>query len=427
MARYKIYTLGCRVNFYESQAIAEGLEKDGFIPAEEEEKADVCIINTCAVTQMSEKKSRQLVRRCIRENEGAEIYVTGCSSQLHPEIYEKIEGVSGVFGCRNKSELCDYITGRKKADGIIIKDSLDNGKELIPAAISHFDRVRAYVKIEDGCDGKCAYCIIAKARGRAVSRDEEEILSEIGTLAKGGCREVVLTGIETANYKPSLSGLILRVAEVEGIERIRLGSLDPAFITEKFLSEIAECKKFMPHFHLSLQSGCSQTLAAMKRKYNAEMAAEVIENIRKYFPNANLSADIICGFPGETEENFGKSLEFIKKARLLHAHIFPFSRREGTVADSMPCQLTEEQKDERCRALSSMQKEIKKEILEAYIKNNKTCEVLFETEETDFWHGHTDNFIEVSAKAKTGGDIKGKILTVEILSTDGEIIYGEIK
>jgi len=408
---YSIITLGCRVNQYESEALAECLENEGYFPCFENTIADLYVINTCAVTAESEKKSRQAVRRCIRENPNALIIVCGCSSQINPDVYEEISGVNIVWGCRNKSEIISLLKNASK-DKVLI-GNLDNQCNISKTAINKFDRVRAYVKIEDGCNGKCAYCIIATARGNAISREENDILNEINELAKAGCKEVVLTGVETGAYKPSLSELIKKVNEIEGIERIRLGSMDPVCITEDFLREVSTCKKFMPHLHLSLQSGSTGVLNRMKRKYTAQMAEKTIENIKKYYPNANITADMICGFPGESEEEFNETLAFVSKIDFLHIHIFPYSNRKGTVADKMDGQLPSSVKDLRCKKLDKLVAESKKKILEKFVKNNEITRVLIETFENNISTGHTENFIE--ARISCPMDLRGQIVSIKVI------------
>lgn len=422
--RARIITLGCRVNQYESRALAEALQKYGIYTdtdAEDELPADVCIVNTCAVTAESERKSRQMIRRLIRANPGAVIAAVGCASQLAPEEISAIKGVSLVGGCRNKSLFAAQIA--VLLDGKAVSpapegDSFSHDAPLLDCPISGFDRVRAYVKIEDGCDGRCAYCVIPKARGHIVSRRPEDIVAEVETLAQAGCREIVLTGIETSAYGYGLAELIASVDRVEGVERIRLGSMDPAFMKPAFIEAVAGLSHFMPHFHLSLQSGCSRVLALMRRKYNAEAAMKVIDDIRSALPDANLSADLICGFPGETEEDFSETLDFCGRARLLHAHIFTYSTRPGTEACEMDGQLDESVKNERSARLSELQKQIKGDILARAVENGHKASVLVETLEDCCARGHTRSFIE--AKFPASGDLRGHIIDVLPVSSDGD-------
>jgi len=427
-----IETLGCRVNQYESRALAEALEKIGISASDFNSGThDIYIINTCAVTKESERKSRQFIRRALKRNPHAIVAAAGCASQLDRETMASIEGISIVAGTRNKSLLADEIknillSGKIPETPVFLQSTFDPDAECFGEGIAHrkmdsqIVRTRAYVKIEDGCAGKCAYCIIPSLRGKVSLRSEEDILREIERIAACGCHEVVLTGIETAAYGERLASLIASAAEVDGIERIRLGSMDPAFLRQTFIDKVAQIPEFMPHFHVSLQSGCSRTLASMRRRYNAEMALENIEYIRKKMPRTMFSADIICGFPGETDDDFAETLEYAKKVRLLHAHIFTYSRRPGTPADKMPDQIDETVKNSRSSALLSLQKNIKKSLLDDFIASGERTEVLFETQSDIYCCGHTDNFIEVRVKSEE--DICGKILRVIPISHDGDTV-----
>lgn len=422
-----IINLGCRVNHYESISIGERLEYHGIQyhigDGAKEDCADIYIINSCAVTAESERKSRQMVRRCIKNHPDAIVAICGCASQLERERLSDITGLNLIWGNYNKSAVADRISAMLEEGDVpcpaeISADSFILGRILCDRSINRFDRVRAYVKIEDGCNGRCAYCVIPKVRGDVVLRDESEILDEIKGLAEKGCHEVVLTGIKTDAYGERLAPLIDKAANISGIERIRLGSLDPAFLRQDFIDSVRNIEKFMPHFHLSLQSGCSKTLAAMKRRYNAEMASDAIMRIRCSYPDSNLSADIICGFPGETDEDFEQTLEFCRKARLLHAHIFTYSRRPGTVADTYGNQISEEIKNRRSAALSSLQVGIKKEILDE-MTGKTEYRVLLETCSDGVWHGHTESFAEADITDFDSSLSKGDIVTVKAFSNDG--------
>ena len=424
----KIITLGCRVNQYESRALSESLEKYNIrsVSSDDHDSSampDVCIVNTCAVTAESERKSRQMVRRLHRQYPTSPIAVMGCSSQLLRETFAKMDGVHLVAGCRNKTTIAKDVAALcyGESPSLLIADqTFSSDAPLCDTPISAFDRIRAYVKIEDGCNGNCAYCIIKKARGEVVSRDEEDIVSEIRLLAKNGCKEVVLTGIETSAYAHDLASLIKKVDAIEGIERIRLGSMDPAAIKAEFVDAIADCRHFMPHMHLSLQSGCSRTLKMMRRKYNADQAMKAIDLIRSAFPSANLSADIICGFPGESDLDFEETLSFCRKARLLHAHIFTYSIRPDTEAASMPDQLSEEIKSKRSATLSKLQSDIKRSILDSYVANTALDTVLIETYSDGIAKGHTPSFIECELRCDT--DLRGEIVSVKPASHNGDIV-----
>lgn len=428
----KIITLGCRVNQYESRALAEALEKYNIISVSQDEKdadfpVDFCIVNTCAVTAESERKSRQMIRRLHRQYPSSPIIVMGCASQLKCDDFSEIEGVCLVAGCRNKTTIAKDIVCLDygyNSSPLIAESTFSPDAPLCDGPITAFDRIRAYVKIEDGCNGNCAYCIIKKARGTVVSRDESEIIDEIKVLAKNGCKEIVLTGIETAAYSHGLASLIKKVDSIDGIERIRLGSMDPAAINQEFIDAVSDCKHFMPHLHLSLQSGCSRTLKTMRRKYNANQAMRAIIAFRNAFPSANLSADIICGFPGESDEDFNETIDFCRKAKLLHAHIFTYSIRPNTEAADMPYQLDENIKNERSASLSSLQAEIKKEILDDYVGNIISDTVLIETYSKGIAHGHTGSFIECEIKCDC--DLRGEIVKIRPVSHDGDTVLCEL-
>ena len=401
-----IFTLGCKVNQYESEAIAEGLTKEGFSVGDPGGECDIYIINTCTVTAESDRKARQFIRRAIKKNPRAYVIVTGCMAQTSSDEIAKIEGVDYITGNSKKLSVIEAALNFREENtknvspDVYCEDIFEAGFEDM--SIERFDRTRAYVKIEDGCENRCTYCIIPSARGKVRSKKPEDVISEVKALVAGGCREVVLTGIETASYGKdlencSLADLLFEVDKIEGIGRVRLGSLDPSLMNERFVAKIATLNSLTPHFHLSLQSGSDSVLAAMKRKYNSRMAMAVIERIRAAIPNVQFTTDIIVGFPGETEENFEETVEFVKRARFLSAHIFQYSKRKGTPAATMPNQVPENVKAERSAKLIALQNEIRNSLLAEEVK--KVYDVLFETYSDGYAHGHTDSFIEVSVKS----------------------------
>ena len=427
-----IYTLGCKVNQYESQAIAEELEKRGFEIVSPSAVCDAYIINTCTVTAESDRKARQFIRRAITKNPNAAIIVTGCMAQTAPEDVAAIEGVDAVIGNSDKlsaARLADELTDNKKeGEKAIITVSDIDSAPFEDMTITKFDRTRAYVKIEDGCESRCTYCIIPNARGKIRSKPLDEVLREVEVLTQNGCREVVLTGIETASYGKDLGGvdladLLCRVDKINGIGRVRLGSLDPSLIKEDFVKRIASLKSLAPHFHLSLQSGSSKVLAAMKRKYNADMAMRAIELLRKYIPRAQFTTDIIVGFPGESEQNFEETAEFVKNAKFLMTHIFPYSKRRGTPAATMSGQIQKAEKSRRLHVLSDIEAQIRADLLEKRIADEPITEVLFETFADGFAAGHTDDFIEVRVPSKK--PIHAELIKVKLISTDGNVCFGE--
>lgn len=428
-----IYTLGCKVNQYESQAIAEALEARGFDIISPTAVCDAYIINTCTVTAESDRKARQFIRRAISKNPDAVVIVTGCMAQTAPDEVAAIEGVDAVIGNSDKlsaAKLADELCQNKQNGGKTKISVLDiNTAPFEDMTITKFDRTRAYVKIEDGCESRCTYCIIPNARGKIRSKPFDQVIREVEILTKNGCREVVLTGIETASYGRDLGGvdladLLCRVDKIEGIGRVRLGSLDPSLIKEDFVKRIAPLKSLAPHFHLSLQSGSSKVLANMKRKYNADMAMRAIELLRKYIPRSQFTTDIIVGFPGETEQDFEETVEFVRKARFLMTHIFPYSKRAGTPAATMSGQIQKAEKSRRLHVLSDVESQIRGELLEKRIADEPVSEVLFESFADGVATGHTDDFIEVRVPSPT--PIHAQCLRVRLISTDADVCFGEI-
>lgn len=399
-----LYTLGCKVNQYESRAISEILEKEGFGIVGRD--ADVCIVNTCAVTAESERKVRQTVRRAQRENPGAYILVTGCAVQIDPDRYAALKGVHFVSGNRRKKDLVDLIVRLrdegKRTLGRQISDLSNCPYEEME--VSSSERTRAYMKVEDGCGNRCAYCVIPRARGAVVSRSIDDCVKEARRLADAGYREIVLTGIEVASYGEDLHGtdlvdLILALEDVEGLERIRLSSIDPSFFRPENVQRLKDSKKLARHFHLSLQSGCDRTLAAMRRKYNTALVRRNISALRSAFPDVLFTADVIVGFPGESDGDFEDTLSFLGSLEgMLHVHVFAYSPRPQTEAASLPGQIPEEIKRARSARLIAQCDENEKKTLDNACK--KTVEVLFETPKNGWAIGHTSNFIEV--RVRTG-------------------------
>ena len=427
-----ILTLGCKVNQYESEAIAEALTDKGFEVRPHTELCDAYIVNTCTVTAESDRKARQMIRRMISKNPAAYILVTGCYSQVSPEEVAEIEGVDYLCGSSNKMSVVDkliaLINGGKKAEKAEICIPELDESEFEQMSIRRFDRTRAYVKIEDGCESKCAYCTIPASRGPIRSKPFNEVIDEVKTLTENGVREVVLTGIETGSYgkdlpeKESFASLLAAIDKIDGIGRVRTGSLDPTVIKPAFVEAIKDLKSLCPHFHLSLQSGSSNILASMKRKYNADQALACIDRLRTAIPDVQLTTDVIVGFPGETEEDFLASCDFARKARFLMIHVFPYSKRKGTVAAEMKDQIPENVKKERVAKLSEISREIRAEILDEKVAESKDIEVLFETTREGYSHGHTSDFIEV--KVKTSKRLNGLVRSVKLISHDGEVCEG---
>lgn len=428
-----IYTLGCKVNQYESEAIKKKLLDENFSVLSENDFCDAYIINTCTVTAESDRKARQFIRRAINKNPRAYILVTGCFSQVSPNEVADIKGVDYICGNSEKLSVVSYLQtliekGKKNESAEIRVGDIDSAP-FEKMSIDTFARTRAYIKIEDGCESKCTYCIIPSARGKIRSKAPEDVIEEAKALAASGCREIVLTGIETAAYSQKSGGcglaeLIERIDALDGIERIRMGSLDPSVMKNDFIEKIAPLPSLAPHFHLSVQSGSNHVLALMKRKYNIEKVKENIFNTRSKIKNVQFSTDIIVGFPGETEDNFNETLEFIKEIGFVGVHVFSYSKRKGTPAATMSGQIDEQIKHLRSSVLISAQKEIKKAILQKEIAENPIHPVLFETFDGEFAYGHTANFIEVKVKADK--NLHSDIQNVRLVSVCKDICIGTL-
>lgn len=430
--RVGIYTLGCKVNQYESEAIAERLISLGLEVVSPSEKCDAYVINTCTVTAEADRKARQFIRRALSKNPEAKIAVTGCLAQTNAKSIADINGVHYICGNDKKLSAADAIADLLAdrvtvAPQICVNDIMTAPFE--PMSINSFGRTRACVKIEDGCDSKCTYCIIPQARGKIRSKPQNEVIAEVRELTERGCREVVLTGIETASYGRDLEGtnlltLLRELDKIEGIGRIRLGSLDPSLFKPDFIKGLAEIRALAPHFHLSMQSGSDRILAAMKRKYNTTMAYRAAEGLREHIPGVMFTTDIIVGFPGETDEDFSDSCRLVDEMRFLAAHIFAYSRREGTPAAVMTNQIPEQIKHARSAELIARAASVRREILADAVKNTPRQEVLFETFENGIAEGHTPSFIEV--RVKTDKDIRDTVLPVTLDSFDDNGCIGHL-
>ena len=424
--RIAFYTLGCKVNQYESRALLEALEKEGF--EEADKQADVCIINTCTVTAESDRKARQTVRRAIRENPRAYILVTGCASQIDPECFLAIKGVHFVNGNRDKKALIAHILRYRdtgvKTEG---KEILDlEEREYESLCVSGSERTRAYMKIEDGCESKCAYCIIPRARGKIVSRPLEDCLEEARRLVKAGYKEIVLTGIEVSAYGEDLEHadlalLLEKMEEIEGLCRIRLSSIDPSYLRPAFTDRIARLSKVAPHFHLSLQSCCDDTLRRMRRRYNTEILTRNLGYLQQRMPAVRFTADVIVGFPGETEEEFERTRAFLKTLPLLHTHVFAYSPRPDTEAASMPLQVDEQTKKSRSARLIAHCEDIRDGLLKK--EEGQSYPVLFEQYKKGVAYGHTPNFIEVAVKSDKPLD--DEICLCRLSGSEGGVVFGE--
>ncbi len=429
MLRASIFTLGCRVNQYESDAIEEQLVKKGFEIVPFGEKCDIVILNTCTVTAESDRKSRQHIRRAQKSSPDASIIVTGCFAHVSPGEAERIKGVTSVIGNKDKNAIADLAEVLAMRDDNAAAVGVIGSRDEL--TISKAKRARCHIKIEDGCQKKCAYCIIPSARGQVVSKAPELVLREASEIAKNGCSEIILTGIETASYGADLEGwdlskILYELDRIEGIERIGVSSLDPSVMKEEFVKRLSQTKHLLPHFHLSVQSGTTRTLNRMRRRYTAEKVAENMELVRRYIPEATFSADVIVGFPGETDEDFETTVEFFKKTRFMHLHIFPYSVRQGTEAASMPEQIPENVKKKRAEELAAVQSEIKSEILDKYIADHmeNPVYVLGEKWDNGITNGHTEHFIECDIE--TDFDGTGYIIPIVLTGRSGIVVKGKV-
>ena len=426
--KYIISTLGCKVNQYETQAMETMLLEHGHEPAAPGEIADAVIVNTCAVTAESGRKSRQTIRRLRDENPGAVLAVCGCYSQLEPGEAESL-GAKVIFGASDRAKLVEAVEKAvESGEGCRDIDEPFKRRELerLPAgAVS--GRTRAMLKIQDGCVNFCTYCIIPYTRGRLCSLPVEDAARETARIDAEGFKELVLTGIEVASYgvdlpgRPGLADVITACAAAAPDMRIRLGSLEPTVISEDFCRRLAGTHRLCRHFHLSLQSGCDRTLKNMNRKYDTARFYRAVELLREYFPGCGLTCDLITGFPGETEEDHAATLEFIRRCGFSDMHIFPSPRRPGTPADKMPGQCENAVKSRRAHEAQKVADEMHRDFMRGSI--GQTLPVLFETEHDGVWTGHSDTYILVKAR---GEALRGKICPVSIKLAQDEALFGEI-
>lgn len=424
-----LHNLGCKVNAYETEAMQQMLEAAGYEIVPFEPGADIYVINTCSVTNIADRKSRQMLHKAKKMNPDAIVVAAGCYVQADTKKAEADASIDIIIGNNKKQELIpileSYRTGHQKTTECV---DINHTKEYENLEIDRTEEhTRAYLKVQDGCNQFCTYCIIPYARGRIRSKKTEDVVNEVKRLAASGCQEVVLTGIHLSSYgkerpedQENLLTLIQAVHQVDGIERIRLGSLEPGIITEEFAAAISSLPKVCPHFHLSLQSGCTTTLKRMNRRYTAEEYREKCEILRKYYPAPALTTDVITGFPGETEEEFEESRSFVDSIHFYETHIFPYSKREGTKAAGMPDQLTEQVKKERSRILIALGKEHQREYMEQFLGQEK--EVLFEEQQTvegqEYWIGHTMEYLKIAVISEE--NLENKRVMVQLREMIGQ-------
>lgn len=437
MKKIAVLTLGCKVNQYESEAIANMLRNDGYeVFSEYKSGCDAYIINTCSVTNMSDRKSRQMIRKCVKSGKKPEnkpyIAVTGCYSQAKPEEAECIDGVDFICGNENKTQTVKNIREYFEKDKKIGKNenweiNLRTDGFDFPMLTGYDEKTRAIVKIQDGCDSFCSYCIIPYLRGRCRSRDINEILNEIQKLSENGYKEIVLAGIHVCNYGKDLENmsfpkLLREIEKIDGIERIRLSSVEPLAFTDEFFSYFKASKKLCPHFHISLQSGSDTVIKRMNRHYTAEYFLNTVEKLREINENTSVTTDIIVGFPEESDEEFQQTVELAKKVRFLKIHTFKYSKRNGTAAAKMKNQISDEIKEKRSKAILELSDKYEQEILNSYI--GKTLNVLFEERKGEWLFGLSENYIPVCIPYEETQT--GKIRSVKIEKTEGLIAYGSL-
>lgn len=427
--RVAFHTLGCKVNQYESEVLSAAFQKSGYELVSSDEVADVYVINSCTVTASGDKKTRQVLHRFRRQNPDAIIALTGCFPQAFPERAEQLEEADIIRGARNRLKLLEDVQ-TVLSTGIRIVDLYphERSESFEKMSVERFqERTRAFVKIEDGCDKYCSYCIIPKARGPIRSKPLAALKEELSTLTKNGYKEVVLVGINLSSYGKELACNLVDAVElacaVDGIERVRLGSLEPELLSDKDIARLAKLSKFCPQFHLSLQSGCDETLKRMNRHYTAAEYLEIVEKIRKFFDNPAITTDIMVGFPGETEEEFEASLAFARAVKFAKTHVFAYSRRSGTRADRMPDQLTRSEKEARSERMITATEQDRIAFLESQVGLSEA--VLFETDTPDgFCEGYTANYCPVRVKSEVS--LSGQLLPVSIDGVKKDACIGSL-
>lgn len=433
MKKVAFYTLGCKVNQYETEAISELFKNNGYEIVDFEGFADVYVINTCTVTNLSDRKSRQMIRRAKKNNGDSIVVVVGCYAQTSPDEVLSIPEVNLVIGTKDKGKIIENINmlqeGKNKVN--LVQDIMKT-REFEELGVEVYkERTRAFIKIQEGCSQFCSYCIIPYARGPIRSRPVENILDEVNKLALNGYKEIVLTGIHLASYgkefeNTSLVDIIREVHDIDGIERIRLGSIEPTTITSEFVSQISNLKKVCPHFHISLQSGCDGTLKRMNRKYTTLEYRKSIELLRSSIKDVAVTTDVMVGFPGETDEEFNETVKFLDEISFAAMHVFKYSQRKGTPAAGFSNQISPDKKEERSNILIEMSSRKAKEFNRGF--ESKIMEVLFEQEVKDrkgVIEGLTPNYIRVLCKGEN--NLNGQILKVKLNQAVEDYIEGQIE
>lgn len=421
-------TLGCKVNQYETEILKDRFKDKGFSIVSQYDMADVYVLNSCTVTSNGDKKTRQMLHRFRKQNPLSVIAVVGCYPQAFPEVADKLSDADIIMGSQNRTAVVDRVlevlNSRKK---IIDITEHTKGEPFEPMSATAFsDRTRAFVKIEDGCDRYCSYCIIPKARGPVRSKTLDALKSELILLSENGYKEIVLVGINLSSYGRDIDSSLVEAVElassIDKIERVRLGSLEPELLTDNDISRMSKCDKFCPQFHLSLQSGCDETLKRMNRHYNTDEYYEIVEKIHRNFDKAAITTDVMVGFAGETEDEFNKSVEFVKKVGFAKTHVFAYSIREGTRAASMGGQLTNREKEHRSSIMIEVTDKLRADFLHSQVTNIES--VLFETYEDGYVQGYTKNYTPVAVAGNR--ELCGEIRDVKIVSAEKSRCIGEL-
>jgi threonylcarbamoyladenosine tRNA methylthiotransferase MtaB len=421
---------GCKVNQYETNGMIQKFKEAGYEIVDFEERADVYIINTCTVTNMSDRKSRQMLRQAKKSNGDSLVVAVGCYVQVSKNEIQKIPEIDLCLGTNEKANIVEYVKKylEEKNKNIELDDVFHNSNYEEFGTVTYTEKTRAVVKVQDGCDRFCSYCVIPYARGRVRSRNPQNVIDEIKEIAKSGIKEVVITGIHVASYGKDfknnykLIDLLEEINKIEGIERIRLGSIEPLLISEEFITRLKKLDKICHHFHLSLQSGCTETLKRMNRRYTIEEFEEIVNRLRNAYSDVILTTDIIVGFPEETDEEFEKTYNFLKKIKFYKMHIFKYSPRKGTKAAEMVNQVPGNIKEERSKKLLNLSDDNEKQYLDSYI--NSEVEVLFEEKEGEFFKGHTSNYIMV--KVKTEEDLENQIRKVKVFAKEDLVLIANL-
>ena len=432
--RVAFYTLGCRVNQYESEAMAEKFIKDGYEVVDYSDFADVYVINTCTVTNMGDKKSRQIINRAKKETSEAIVAVVGCYSQIATNEVSSIDSVDVVLGTRNKGDIVYYVNkARETQEKQVVVNEVLRNKVFEDLDIEEYqDKTRAFLKIQDGCNRFCTYCLIPFARGNICSKNPQKVLNEVERLASHGFKEVILSGIHIASYgmefdeQYTLVDLLEKIEEIDGIERVRIGSIEPKFFTDDVISRIKKMKKLCPHFHLSLQSGCTSVLSRMNRRYTADEYEKIVRLLRENIKDVSITTDVIVGFPGETDTEFNETYEFLKRIKLTKTHVFKYSKREGTKAAVMPNQVDGNIKEIRSKKLIELN-DINEEAFTKNLIGNEVY-VLIEqkvknTENT--YEGYTSNYVKVEIN-NCNENMKGNIIKCRITDNKGSIAIASL-